>query len=253
MTDDIPTQRSETLFNLDATEAARSSLIARYNLPDNMQAMADAKRAAGWIDLRGDCADLPAEVSATVERHAAEHEGRTSADYMVSYRYNPLPDDTDAYDVMVTPALFTLGEDGLIGIEVDQAQQLREQLGRIIDPFVQAADAIGESMQKVAEAAVPAAAALRAWCAPLSVTMGNMFKGFGRIVYMTDGLPPGPVVDEASARTALAYAESTMVLRRPPKRSRRGAKRAYLTVKRHLPTAERRALRKVPMRQFGAF
>lgn len=177
--------------------------------------LAAARAGDGWTHAPGDDPGLPDEVRDAVERTAADTEHE------------------------VGPEVTT----------VDRAARMSHDLQHVTMAFVEAAEGITEGMRAVAEAAAPAAEAMaRAW-APVGAAIA---RGFGTLVYVTDGPAPGPVVDEATALAALAYAESTRVVQHPRKGHRRNAKRAYLAVKRHLAPEHRARFRKVPMRQFGA-
>lgn len=107
---------------------------------------------------------------------------------------------------------------------------------------------VAEARKRIGEILEPVGVAL----SNLGPVFAKLADQFASIVYITDGTPPPPAVDAATALAALAYAETTEVLRRPRKRDRADAKRHYLAVKRHLDPVHRPRLRKVPMRQFGA-
>jgi hypothetical protein len=190
----------------------------------------------GYTHAPGDDEALPAGVRAIVERAAADDD-RTAGEYWVKYR--PAPDpfaDGDGYEVTLTPARIVRGP-FTVDVTVD-TDALAAGLARARTEFAKITDAlvaVGE-------------AARRAW-QPLAAAMDDAFSG---IVYLTDGAGPGPVTGPESALAWLAYAETVMILRHPPKGLRKRAKARYLEVKRHLAAEHRRRLRDVAVNQFGA-
>lgn len=260
---DIPPQHTEDVWHLipdDDTVAPGVPVLGRPNTAEQamrdligvQRAMLEVARPGagdGWTHAPGDDPDLPDEVRDAVAHTIADTDLDVGpGDYWVMYQPAAALAGVhrDGYDILVTPASITRGPEVTT---VDRAARMSHDLQHVTMAFVEAAEGITEGMRAVAEAAAPAAEAMaRAW-APVGAAIA---RGFGTLVYVTDGPAPGPVVDEATALAALAYAESTRVVQHPRKGHRRNAKRAYLAVKRHLAPEHRARFRKVPMRQFGA-
>lgn len=235
---DIPPERSEPMYDLVSPEVGAIGMPAilpsSSGLTEGMLALANVDD--GYTHASGDDEGLPVGVRAIVERAAAD-DGRTPGEYWVKYR--PAPDpfaEGDGYEVTLTPARIVRGP-VTIDVAVD-TDALAAGLARARTEFAKIADAI----TAVGEAA------RRAW-QPLAAAMDDAFGG---IVYLTDGAGPGPVTGPESALAWLAYAETVMILRHPPKALRKRAKARYLEVKRHLALEHRRRLRDVPVNNFGA-
>lgn len=235
---DIPPVHSEPMYDLETPEVGLigAPVIRPSASALSAQMLALANLDDGYTHTPGDDEDLPPAVRAMVERTAAD-EDRTAGEYWVKYR--PAPDpfaEGDGYEVMLIPARILRGP-VTIDVTVD-TDALAAGLERVREQFVKLGEVVGPALADVFDK-------MRAAWAPLREALGG-------IVYLTDGEGPGPVTGPESALAWLAYAETVMILQRPPKAMRKRAKARYLEVKRHLSAEHRRRLARVPMARFGA-
>lgn len=238
---DIPPVHTEDVWHFEFPELPEvgTPVLPPATLGLDEYLLALANTDDGYINAPGDDEGLPPAVREVVDRTAAA-EGRGAGDYWVKYRtaLDPFGAGDVGYEAMVIPARIIPGA-GTVEVALDvEAEAFIEGIERARHRFAELTDALVAVGDAAAEAWRPVADMMR--------------RVFGGIVYFTDGEAPGPVVDEATALAALAFAETVMVLQRPPKALRRRAKRRYLEVKRHLGREHRTRLARAGMARFGA-
>lgn len=246
---DIPPVHTEDVWHFEFPELPEvgTPVLPPAALSPDEYLLALAALDDGWEQAPGD-AELPPAVRDKVETIAVE-QGSTMGEYWVKYR--PVTDpfaDGDGYEVFVVPARIIRGDADLT-VERDLGRDISQAMVDAAAQFVARSDALAAAIADIGNAAAAVGEQLTAAWEPVS---SFMHRVFGHLVYLTDGDPPGPVTDAQSAAAAFVYAESVIVLQRPPKAMRRRAKARYLEVKRHLPREYWRTAPKVPMSRFGA-